>query len=69
MKVARHVVKASRSCDDWHEDETPWYETGTSYELGDEGPRFRSVSPAAHRAMNQKPATTATIGFHRPRQD
>lgn len=68
MRVRRHVVKASRACDDdWYEDETPYYYTGTSYELGDESPRFRSVSREAHRAMNAK--TGPAIGFHKPRTD
>lgn len=66
MKVRRHVVKAIRACDDWDdEDYSPWYETGTSYELSDESRRFRSVSPAAHRAMSVRPS--ATIGFHKPK--
>lgn len=67
MKVSRHTVKATRSCDDWDDDYPPYYETGSSYELSDETPRFRSVSPAAHRAMHQKPITTAVLGFHRPK--
>lgn len=68
MKVRRHIVKAVRACDDdWYEDETPYLYAGTSYELGDESPRFRSVSREAHRAMNAKPA--AAIGFHRPAKD
>jgi hypothetical protein len=65
MKVRRHTVKATRACDDWEDDYPPWYETGQSYELADESSRFRSVSPAAHRAMNTKPASS--IGFHRPK--
>ena len=67
MKVRRHAVKDTRSCDDWYEDESPYYYTGTADDLSDEAPRFRSVSPAAHRAMMAKPA--ATIGFHKPRGD
>ncbi len=65
MKIGRHVVKATRACDDWYDDEAPYFYTGSAYELSDESPRFRSVSPAAHRAMNVRPATA--IGFHKPR--
>lgn len=65
MKVRRHIVKAIRSCDDDDQDWPPYYETGTSYELSDDAPRLRSVSPAAQRAMHAKPATS--IGFHRPK--
>lgn len=67
MKVRRHVVKGVRSCDDWDDDCPPWYEAGTSYEFSDDSSssRFRSVSPAAHRAMNIRPASL--IGFHRPK--
>ena len=64
-KLRRVVVKAARACDDWYEDEAPYYYAGTSYELSDDAPRFRSVSPAAHRAIHGR--SSATIGFHRPR--
>ena len=65
MKVRRHTVKLTRACDDWYEDEAPWYETGSAYELSDDSPRFHSVSLAAHQAMSIKPAEP--IGFHRPK--
>lgn len=67
MKVRRQTIKAARSCDDdWDDDWSPYYETGSSYEIGGpvERPRLRSVSPAAHKAMNhQRPRP---VGFHKP---
>lgn len=68
MKVRRHVVKATRACDDdWNDDWPPYYEAGTSYELGGpaEPQRLRSVSPAAHAAIHHR--VPRTIGFHKPK--
>lgn len=63
MKLRRRVVKANRACDDWDDDYPPYYETGTSYELGGPvvRPRLRSVSPAAHAAIHYRPPNK--IGF------
>jgi hypothetical protein len=64
--------------DDWDdEDWPPWFEAGTCYELSgqEEPPRFKSVSPAAHRAFQIGKAMKARevaesqrgpLGFHRP---
>jgi hypothetical protein len=64
--------------DDWDdEDWLPWFEVGSSCELSgqEEPPRFRSVSPAAHRAFQIGKAIKAQedaasqcvpIGLHRP---
>lgn len=65
MKLRTCTIKRTRSCDDWYEDESPYYHTGTSYELGDDAPRLRSVSEAAHHAM--RATNRPTIGFHRPK--
>lgn len=68
MKIRSRVVKV-RACDDddWYDDYPAYYETGQSYELGGpvERPRLRSVSPAAHAALNYRPARP--VGFHRPK--
>ena len=40
MKLRLQTIKRTRSCDDWYEDESPWYETGQAYDLSDEAPRF-----------------------------
>jgi len=64
MKLARRTIKASRACDDWYDDEPVWFYVGSAEVLGDAAPRFRSVSPAAHRAMSASSAPV--IGFHRP---
>lgn len=64
MKLKTRIIK-HRACDDWYEDEAPCYHTGSAYDLGDETPRFRSVSPAAHQAM--KATTSPAIGFHKPK--
>ena len=65
MKRTVRIIKRSRSCDDWYEDEIPHYYTGTAYELGDYAPRMRSVSEAAHHAM--RATSRPVVGFHRPR--
>ena len=59
MKIARRAVKSVRSCDDWYEDEAP------AYDMGDDAPRFRSVSWAAHHAL--RATSRPAIGFHRPK--
>lgn len=65
MKRKHRVIKCIRSCDDWCDDESPYYHTGSAYELSDDAPRFRSVSYAAHRAMMA--TTIVPIGFHKPK--
>lgn len=59
--------------DDYDDDDLPWFETGTAYDLSgqDEPPRFRSLSPNAHRAIQIGKAMARVrgkgpIGFHRP---
>lgn len=64
MKLKTRIIK-HRACDDWYEDETPYYYTGSAYELGDDAPRFRSVSRAAHEAMRS--GQSRPIGFHKPK--
>jgi len=64
MKLRRRIIK-TRACDDWYDDEPVWFTVGSAETIGDGGHRFRSVSPAAHRAMNARPAPA--IGFHKPR--
>lgn len=64
MKLRTRIIKR-RACDDWYEDESPYYYTGSSYELGDDAPRLRSVSEAAHHAI--RTTNRPTIGFHKPR--
>lgn len=54
-----------RACDDWYDDEPVWLTMGHAESNGDTGHRYRSVSPAAHRAMNAQ--TAPVIGFHKPR--
>lgn len=65
MKRTVHIIKSKRACDDWYEDESPYYYTGSAYDLGDNAPRMRSVSEAAHHAM--RAASRPVVGFHRPR--
>lgn len=64
MKLTRRTIKPSRACDDWYEDEAIWFNVGSAEALNDSGDRLRSVSPAAHRAMNAR--RSPAIGFHRP---
>lgn len=66
MKLRTRIIKR-RACDDWYEDEGPNYWTGSSYELGDDAPRLRSVSYAAHHAI--RATNRPTIGFHRLKDD
>lgn len=66
MKLRTRTIK-HRSCDDWYEDESPYYQIGTAYGLSDDAPRFRSASQAAHDAM--RTTSRPTIGFHKPRGD
>lgn len=65
--------------DDFDEYWPAWLDVGTSYELSgrEEPPRFRSVSPAAHRALQIGKAMQAReaaeagrgpLGFHRPKK-
>lgn len=65
MKLSDRRIK-HRACDDYDDDWPPYYETGTSYELGGETlpARLRSVSPAAHAAIHHRPSRP--VGFHRP---
>jgi len=67
VRLRTRTIKRARACDDWYEDESPHYWTGSSYELGDDAPRLRSVSPAAHHAI--RATNRPTIGFHRPKDD
>lgn len=67
MKVRQRIIKRTRSCDDWYEDEGPYYWAGSSYEMGDDAPRLRSVSEAAHHAI--RAANRPTVGFHKPKGD
>ncbi len=60
----------SCDCDDYEDDWPPYYEHGSSYELSgpNERPKLRSVSHAAHAAMNATPSRPANpMGFHIPR--
>lgn len=65
MKIKRSAIKPTRSCDDWYEDEAPAYFMGAAYDMGDDAPRFRSVSEAAHHAL--RATNRPAIGFHRPK--
>lgn len=65
MKVRRQSIKRTRACDDWYEDESPYYYAGQAYDLSDDAPRLRSVSQAAHHAM--RASSRPTIGFHKPK--
>lgn len=57
--------------DDW-DDEAPWLSVGVAETLQvPDAPRFRSVSPAAHRAIQiglamKSASSRRPIGFHRP---
>ena len=54
--------------DDW-EDELPWFDVGSGHGLDlPETPRFRSVSPAAHKAIQigKVMSERGPLGFHKP---
>jgi hypothetical protein len=65
MKRRNRIVKPSRACDDWYEDDALNYYPGSAYDMNDSAPRFRSVSEAAHHAM--RAVNRPVIGFHRPK--
>lgn len=57
--------------DDWYEDDLPWFDVGSGHGLDlPETPRFKSVSPAAHKAIQigkaARESERGPLGFHRP---
>lgn len=55
--------------DDWYEDAPPWFDVGSGHGLDlPETPRFKSVSPAAHKAIQIGKAMKerGPLGFHKP---
>lgn len=65
MKIKTRMVKRSARLndDDYYDDEAGYLAIGSACDFGgDEKPRLRSVSSAAHRAMN---ATRRPVGFGR----
>lgn len=57
--------------DDWDDEYLPWFDVGSGHGLDlPETPRFKSVSPAAHKAiqigLQQRASERGPLGFHRP---
>ena len=57
--------------DDWEDDYPPWFDVGSGHGLDlPETPRFKSVSPAAHKAIQigrqMRDSERGPLGFHKP---
>ncbi len=66
--MSRLVIRAC-DCDDYEDDEGPYYEIGSAYEMGGPAyrPKLKSVSDAAHRAMTPRSVgRTSPVGFRVP---
>jgi len=68
--MSRLVIRAC-DCDGYEDEDGPYYEVGSAYELS--GPTYRpklkSVSDAAHRAMTMRAVVqTNPVGFRVPRR-
>ena len=68
--MSRLVIRAC-DCDDYEDDEGPYYEVGSAYELSGPAyrPKLKSMSDAAHRAMTMTaPSQPNPVGFRIPKR-
>lgn len=66
--MSRLVIRTC-DCDDYEDDDSPYYEVGSAYDLSGPAyrPKLKSVSDAAHRAMSMgASAQPKRVGFRVP---